>query len=52
MSHQPRWVDAARLDDPPLGDLAPTEPEGLFSDEEVDTIRHLLDLIKTRAMAA
>jgi type I restriction enzyme R subunit len=45
-------MDPARLYDPPFSDLAPTGPEGLFSEAEVDNICHLLDLIKTRAMAA
>jgi type I restriction enzyme R subunit len=45
-------MDPARLYDPPFSDLAPTGPEGLFSEAEVDTICQLLDLITTRAMAA
>ena len=45
-------MDPARLYDPPFSDLAPTGPEGLFSEAEVNNICHLLDLIKTRAMAA
>jgi type I restriction enzyme R subunit len=45
-------MDPARLYDPPFSDLAPTGPEGLFSEAQVDNICHLLDLIKTRAMAA
>ena len=45
-------MDPARLYDPPFSDLAPTGPEGLFSEAEVDNICHLLDMIKTRAMAA
>jgi hypothetical protein len=32
--------------------LAPTGPEGLFSEAEANNICHLLDLIKMRAMAA
>jgi type I restriction enzyme R subunit len=44
-------MDPARLYDPPFSDLAPTGPEGLFSDDEVDNICHLLDLIKARASA-
>jgi type I restriction enzyme R subunit len=45
-------MDPARLYDPPFSDLAPTGPEGLFSEAEVNNICHLLDLIKMRAMAA
>jgi type I restriction enzyme R subunit len=45
-------MDPARLYDPPFSDLAPKGPEGLFSEAEVDNICQLLDLIKTRAMAA
>lgn len=45
-------MDPARLYDPPFSDLAPKGPEGLFSEAEVDNICHLLDMIKTRAMAA
>ena len=45
-------MDPARLYDPPFSDLAPTGPEALFSEAEVDNICHLLDLIKTGAMAA
>jgi len=45
-------MDPARLYDPPFSDLAPTGPEGLFSEAEVDNICHLLDMITTRAMAA
>jgi type I restriction enzyme R subunit len=45
-------MDPARLYDPPFSDLAPTGPEGLFSEAEVDNICQLLDLITTRAMAA
>jgi type I restriction enzyme R subunit len=44
--------DPARLYDPPFSDLAPTGPEGLFSEAEVDNICQLLDLVTTRAMAA
>ena len=44
-------MDPARLYDPPFSDLAPTGPEGLFSEAEVNNICHLLDLIKTRAVA-
>ena len=44
-------MDPARLYDPPFSDLAPTGPEGLFSEAEVNNICHLLDLIKTRAAA-
>ena len=45
-------MDPARLYDPPFSDLAPTGPEGLFSDVEVDSICNLLQLIQTRAIAA
>jgi type I restriction enzyme R subunit len=45
-------MDPARLYDPPFSDLAPTGPEDLFSEEEVDNICQLLDLIRTRATAA
>jgi type I restriction enzyme, R subunit len=44
-------MDPARLYDPPFSDLAPTGPEGLFSEAEVNNICNLLDLIKTRAVA-
>jgi type I restriction enzyme R subunit len=44
-------MDPSRLYDPPFSDLAPTGPEGLFSEAEVNNICHLLDLIKTRAVA-
>jgi type I restriction enzyme R subunit len=44
-------MDPARLYDPPFSDLAPTGPEDLFSEQEVDQICHLLDLIQTRAAA-
>lgn len=44
-------MDPARLYDPPFSDLAPMGPEGLFTEGEVDSICHLLDLIKNRAMA-
>ncbi|MEB3265672.1 MAG: type I restriction-modification enzyme R subunit C-terminal domain-containing protein [Cyanobacteriota bacterium] len=42
-------MDATRLYEPPFSDLA-QGPESLFSDDEVDTICHLLDLIKSRAL--
>ncbi len=45
-------LDPARLYDPPFSDLAPTGPEGLFSEAEVDNICQLLNLVTTRAMAA
>lgn len=45
-------MDPARLYDPPFSDLAPTGPEDLFSDAEVDNICHLLQLIQERALAA
>ena len=45
-------MDPARLYDPPFSDLAPTGPEDLFSEEEVDNICQLLDLIRTRATGA
>ena len=45
-------MDPARLYDPPFSDLAPTGPEDLFSEAEVDRICHLLDLIQIRASAA
>jgi type I restriction enzyme R subunit len=45
-------MDPARLYDPPFSDLAPTGPEDLFSEAEVDQICHLLDLIQSRAAAA
>ncbi len=45
-------MDPARLYDPPFSDLAPTGPEDLFSEAEVDRICHLLDLIQTRATTA
>jgi type I restriction enzyme R subunit len=43
-------MDPARLYDPPFSDLAPTGPEGLFSDTEVDTICQLLAEIHARAL--
>jgi type I restriction enzyme, R subunit len=43
-------MDAIRLYEPPFSDLA-QGPESLFSVTEVDNICHLLDLIKTRALA-
>lgn len=43
-------MDAIRLYEPPFSDLA-QGPESLFSVAEVDNICHLLDLIKTRALA-
>ena len=43
-------MDAIRLYEPPFSDLA-QGPESLFSLAEVDNICHLLDLIKTRALA-
>ena len=45
-------MDPASLYDPPFSDLAPTGPEDLFSEAEVDRICHLLDLIQTRATTA
>jgi len=45
-------MDPARLYDPPFSDLAPTGPEGLFSDADVDTICHRLALIQRRAMVS
>jgi type I restriction enzyme R subunit len=45
-------MDSSRLYDPPFTDLAPTGPEDLFSEAEVDNICHLLSLIRARAMAA
>ena len=45
-------MDPARLYDQPFSDLAPTGPEGLFSEAEVNNICHLLDLIKARALTA
>lgn len=44
-------MDPSRLYDPPFSDLAPLGPEGLLSAAEVGQIRHLLELIRTRAMA-
>ena len=43
-------MDAARLYDPPFSDLAPTGPEALFSDVEVERICDLLRLIEQRAV--
>ena len=45
-------MDPARLYDPPFSDLAPTGPEDLFSEEDVDNICQLLDLLRTRATTA
>ncbi|MCP9919680.1 hypothetical protein KBZ12_09325 [Cyanobium sp. Cruz CV13-4-11] len=42
-------MDPARLYDPPFSDLAPTGPEGLFSDSEVNRICALLSDIRQRA---
>ncbi len=42
-------MDPVRLYDPPFSDLAPMGPEGLFTEVEVDSICHLLQLITTRA---
>jgi type I restriction enzyme R subunit len=39
----------ARLYDPPFSDLAPTGPEGLFSDAEAEKLFDLLQLINERA---
>ncbi|MCT0205765.1 DEAD/DEAH box helicase family protein [Synechococcus sp. CS-602] len=43
-------MDSARLYDPPYSDLAPTGPEGLFTEMEVDRICDLLAVIRERAM--
>ena len=43
-------MDPARLYDPPFSDLAPTGPEALFSNEDVDKICDLLRLIERRAV--
>jgi type I restriction enzyme R subunit len=45
-------MDPARLYDPPFSDLAPTGPEGLFSEAEVDNICQLLVGIRARAVVA
>jgi type I restriction enzyme, R subunit len=42
-------IDPARLYDPPFSDLAPTGPEGLFSDAEAEQLFDLLQLINDRA---
>jgi type I restriction enzyme R subunit len=42
-------MDPARLYDPPFSDLAPTGPEGLFSDAEAEQLFDLLRLINDRA---
>lgn len=42
-------MDPARLYDPPFSDLAPTGPEGLFSDAEAEKLFNLLQLINERA---
>jgi type I restriction enzyme R subunit len=42
-------MDPARLYDTPFKDLAPTGPEGLFSEAEVDRICDLLAVIRQRA---
>ena len=43
-------MDPTRLYDPPFSDLAPTGPEGLFSEAEVDNICQLLAETRTRAL--
>ena len=45
-------MDPARLYDPPFSDLAPTGPEGLFTDSDVDNICQLLHLITRHPQAA
>jgi type I restriction enzyme R subunit len=42
-------MDPARLYDPPFSDLAPTGPEDLFTDIEVERICDLLAVIRARA---
>lgn len=42
-------IDPARLYEPPFSDLAPTGPEGLFSDAEAEQLFDLLQLINDRA---
>ncbi|MFM7238418.1 MAG: type I restriction-modification enzyme R subunit C-terminal domain-containing protein, partial [Cyanobium sp.] len=42
-------MDQARLYDPPFSDLAPTGPEGLFSDADAEQLFDLLQLINDRA---
>lgn len=42
-------MDPARLYDMPFRDLAPTGPEGLFSEVEVEKICTLLTNIRSRA---
>ena len=42
-------MDPARLYDPPFSDLAPSGPEGLFSDAEAEELFDLLQLINDRA---
>ena len=42
-------MDPARLYDAPFSDLAPTGPEGLFSDAEAGRLFDLLELIRERA---
>jgi type I restriction enzyme, R subunit len=42
-------MDPARLYDPPFSDLAPTGPEALFTETEVDRICDLLAVIRARA---
>jgi type I restriction enzyme, R subunit len=44
-------MDPVRLYDPPFSDLAPTGPEALFTDTEVDRICDLLAVIRERAEA-
>jgi type I restriction enzyme R subunit len=43
-------MDPARLYDPPFSDLAPSGPEDLFSEDEIDDICSLLKTIRKRAM--
>ena len=45
-------MEAARLYESPFTDRAPTGPDHLFSDPEIDGIVVILDDIKSRAMAA